>query len=275
MDTSPPSQTVHLPESAGTGLTKRVNGMQDRTGDSKTAPPRCVQEDQKLASLVDAIGLETLVVPSSSNRSVNGYSHPPDSWANGNGKGNGHGLNSEGREGSRRGSEASTSRTGVKEYIDRNASMSASAGVSADVQGATNALPPPPSTGVICSPSPSTSTFRTPQASASSSQLPLSFTPDATSSNVTADESSRATESDPTAILIRRLYSRLDSTGVQGDGYEEGRERSRDGIINREEADGVSTVKMRKGKERELLNIGGEMGESTGRQEQVLKRVDR
>ncbi|KAM0789326.1 hypothetical protein ACM66B_000162 [Microbotryomycetes sp. NB124-2] len=38
---------------------------------------------------------------------------------------------------------------------------------------------------------------------------------------------------EPTAALIQQLYARLDAQGVAGDGWAEGKERSRDGLINR------------------------------------------
>ncbi|TNY19413.1 rab-GTPase-TBC domain-containing protein [Rhodotorula diobovata] len=49
------------------------------------------------------------------------------------------------------------------------------------------------------------------------------------------------TDPDGVAALVQRLYARLDEKGVHGDGWDEGKERSRDGIILREvvEADGV------------------------------------
>ena len=49
------------------------------------------------------------------------------------------------------------------------------------------------------------------------------------------------TDPDGVAALVQRLYARLDEKGVHGDGWDEGKERSRDGIILREvgEQDGV------------------------------------
>lgn len=70
-----------------------------------------------------------------------------------------------------------------------------------------------------------------------------------------------------TANLIQKLYARLEEQGVPGDGWEEGRERSRDGIINREEVEGGATVRAPK---------GAIVSETAQRKEDsVLKRVDR
>lgn len=73
---------------------------------------------------------------------------------------------------------------------------------------------------------------------------------------------------DLTANLIQRLYARLEEQGVPGDGWEEGRERSRDGIINREEAmEGGATVRAPKGA------IVSEIAQR--KEDSVLRRVDR
>lgn len=75
--------------------------------------------------------------------------------------------------------------------------------------------------------------------------------------------STSAADLDPTAALIRKLYARLDEQGVPGDGWEEGKERSRDGIINRELAEGMET--MRLSQSPTLVEEG----------DAVLKKVDR
>lgn len=49
-------------------------------------------------------------------------------------------------------------------------------------------------------------------------------------------------EGDSTALMIKQLYARLDAQGVPGDGWEQGMERSRDGIISREAVEGGKTV---------------------------------
>lgn len=54
---------------------------------------------------------------------------------------------------------------------------------------------------------------------------------------------------------------------MPGDGFEEGRERSRDGIINREEMEGGATVRAPKG----TLVMEAEQR----KEDSVLKRVDR
>ncbi|KAK4048238.1 hypothetical protein OIV83_004943 [Microbotryomycetes sp. JL201] len=52
---------------------------------------------------------------------------------------------------------------------------------------------------------------------------------------------------EPTAALIQQLYARLDAQGVVGDGWAEGKERSRDGLINRiqtaDDVEGQRTLK--------------------------------
>lgn len=73
-------------------------------------------------------------------------------------------------------------------------------------------------------------------------------------------------EFDPTAALIQKLYARLDAQGVSGDGWDEGLERSRDGIINREElAQGVRTLDRK----------NSVLDRQTDKEDYVLKRVDR
>ncbi|GAA5836676.1 hypothetical protein JCM11251_002694 [Rhodosporidiobolus azoricus] len=74
-----------------------------------------------------------------------------------------------------------------------------------------------------------------------------------------------------TACLIQHLYARLDAQGVPGDGWDEGKERSRDGIINREAMQGGDTVRPPKGKHIALpMNQDEE-----ARADHVLRRVDR
>lgn len=73
-------------------------------------------------------------------------------------------------------------------------------------------------------------------------------------------------EYDPTAALIQKLYARLDQQGVSGDGWDEGLERSRDGIINRDElAQGVRTLDRK----------NSILDRQTDKEDYVLKRVDR
>ncbi|ORY87450.1 rab-GTPase-TBC domain-domain-containing protein [Leucosporidium creatinivorum] len=72
---------------------------------------------------------------------------------------------------------------------------------------------------------------------------------------------------DLTAGLIQKLYARLEEQGVPGDGWEEGRERSRDGIIHREEVEGGATVRAPKGA---VVSETAQLKEDS-----VLKRVDR
>lgn len=129
------------------------------------------------------------------------------------------------------------------------------------------------------------STFLTNQSSlsacTSNSSRPSSSYPTPTSTSATNynPHSSVGTEElDPTALLIRRLYERLEEQGVPGDGWDEGRERSRDGIINKDEAEGAATVGRSKGKgvanglmTDEVL----ENGQISRKEEAVMKRVDR
>ena len=110
------------------------------------------------------------------------------------------------------------------------------------------------------------------------SQLANSFS---ASPNLTPRTAARnafeiAQEQDRTAALINKLYSRLEKQGVEGDGWEVGKERSRDGIINRDSVE-LSLAQDLKGKRRELsdeapLGIGGEL---SAKEENILKRVDR
>lgn len=86
-------------------------------------------------------------------------------------------------------------------------------------------------------------------------------------------------EQDRTAALINRLYSRLDEHGVDGDGWEEGQERTRDGIINRHSMQASLALGSLMGKSR--LSTGtdevvlGAGGELPAKEERILKRVDR
>lgn len=74
-------------------------------------------------------------------------------------------------------------------------------------------------------------------------------------------------ELDPTAALIQKLYARLDAQGVSGDGWDEGLERSRDGIINRHDLkDGVASLATQQ---------TSRMDKAVDKQDYILKRVDR
>lgn len=77
-----------------------------------------------------------------------------------------------------------------------------------------------------------------------------------------------------TASLIQALYARLDAQGVMGDGYMEGQERSRDGIIGREAAMGGLTL-GRDGKGKGKADEFGTDGVLTSQEESILRRVDR
>lgn len=92
---------------------------------------------------------------------------------------------------------------------------------------------------------------------------------------------SAVSDMDHTANLIRKLYARLEERGVPGDGWDEGRERSRDGIISREEAEGVNTIGRGGRGLAELSSPSAGDRNSTfvgvlpPQEEQILKRVDR
>ncbi|GAA5867012.1 hypothetical protein JCM8547_008408 [Rhodosporidiobolus lusitaniae] len=74
-----------------------------------------------------------------------------------------------------------------------------------------------------------------------------------------------------TAQLIQTLYARLDAQGVPGDGWDEGKERSRDGIINREAALGFDSVLIQK---RRSTVIPMDQDDEA-KADHVLRRVDR
>ena len=113
------------------------------------------------------------------------------------------------------------------------------------------------------------------------SQLAPSFSP---SPHLTPRTAARnafeiAEEQDRTAALINKLYERLEAQGVDGDGWEVGKERSRDGIINRDSVELSLTLPRleSKGKRRELSDeiLMGMGGELSAKEENILKRVDR
>ncbi|GAA5861048.1 hypothetical protein JCM1840_003062 [Sporobolomyces johnsonii] len=87
-----------------------------------------------------------------------------------------------------------------------------------------------------------------------------------------ASTTSCSSDPDATAAMIHKLYARLEAQGVPGDGWDEGRERTRDGIINREVMQGGDTVRPpKKGK-----NVAIPMNEDEeAKADHVLRRVDR
>ena len=133
-------------------------------------------------------------------------------------------------------------------------------------------------------PSPASSTFQAASRDTSSKTLSAQSTLSAATSNSShlpvpqsspypASTSSFTSDPEVTAGLIRMLYARLDAQGVRGDGWDEGKERTRDGIINREVAEGGQSAirPPEKGKGAALpLNQDEE-----ARADQVLRRVDR
>ncbi|KAM0748235.1 hypothetical protein T439DRAFT_76748 [Meredithblackwellia eburnea MCA 4105] len=80
------------------------------------------------------------------------------------------------------------------------------------------------------------------------------------------------TDVDHTAALIRRLYERLEEQGVDGDGWDEGRERSRDGIINRVPVDGEPGEEEATARRERLAR---ESVFLPPQEEHILRRVDR
>ncbi|BGP00236.1 hypothetical protein NBRC10513v2_004461 [Rhodotorula toruloides] len=81
------------------------------------------------------------------------------------------------------------------------------------------------------------------------------------------------TDPDGVAALVQQLYARLDEQGVPGDGWSEGKERSRDGIILREDlsTEGLNRSTASKGKHVALPMSP----EEEAKADHVLKRVDR
>ncbi|GAA5890532.1 hypothetical protein JCM8208_004904 [Rhodotorula glutinis] len=77
------------------------------------------------------------------------------------------------------------------------------------------------------------------------------------------------TDPDGVAALVQRLYARLDEKGVHGDGWDEGKERSRDGIILREvaEQDGVPEGEP-------IVEPRSDIDEEA-KADHILRRVDR
>ncbi|CEQ41986.1 SPOSA6832_03768 [Sporobolomyces salmonicolor] len=87
-----------------------------------------------------------------------------------------------------------------------------------------------------------------------------------------ASTTSCSSDPEATAAMIHKLYARLEAQGVPGDGWAEGQERTRDGIINREVMQGGDTVRSpKKGK-----NVAIPMNEDEeAKADHVLRRVDR
>ncbi|BGP56173.1 hypothetical protein JCM8202v2_003785 [Rhodotorula sphaerocarpa] len=84
---------------------------------------------------------------------------------------------------------------------------------------------------------------------------------------------STATDPDGVAALVQQLYARLDSQGVHGDGWDEGKERSRDGIILRFDPDreAASVAPSQHPKTPIILDDP----DLAAKADSVLKRVDR
>ncbi|BGP16983.1 hypothetical protein JCM10213_007429 [Rhodosporidiobolus nylandii] len=108
----------------------------------------------------------------------------------------------------------------------------------------------------------------TSNATSNSSHLPP---PANTSPYPPSNASFVSIDPETTASLIQNLYARLDAQGVPGDGWDEGKERSRDGIIGREAMLGGDTMRPSKGKH-VAMPIGVD---EEAKADHVLRRVDR
>lgn len=133
-------------------------------------------------------------------------------------------------------------------------------------------------------PSPASSTFQAASRDTSSKTLSAQSTLSAATSNSShlpvpqsspypASTSSFTSDPEVTAGLIRMLYARLDAQGVRGDGWDEGKERTRDGIINREVAEGGQSA-IRSPEKGKGVAVPLNQDEEA-RADQVLRRVDR
>ncbi|GAA6005608.1 TBC domain-containing protein [Rhodotorula paludigena] len=83
------------------------------------------------------------------------------------------------------------------------------------------------------------------------------------------------TDPDGVAALVQQLYARLDEQGVHGDGWDEGKERSRDGLILQEafQEDAVRRDPVRSPSTRHLEPPLDQ--DQAAKAEHVLRRVDR
>ncbi|SGY13701.1 BQ5605_C010g05949 [Microbotryum silenes-dioicae] len=117
------------------------------------------------------------------------------------------------------------------------------------------------------------STGASPMASSSAAPLltPCDLPRRQRNSQSSAKPSTTTSELDPTAALIQSLYARLDVQGVPGDGWDEGLERTRDGLINREVCEETATMNSLNKKGKQVLSAQGAEEE----EDRVLKRVDR
>ncbi|GAA6023083.1 hypothetical protein JCM11491_002327 [Sporobolomyces phaffii] len=133
-------------------------------------------------------------------------------------------------------------------------------------------------------PSPASSTFHSASRDVSSKTLSAQSTLSAATSNSShlpvpqtspypASTSSFASDPEVTAGWIRMLYARLDAQGVRGDGWDEGKERTRDGIINREIAEGGQSTLRSLDKRKSVAAPLNQDEEAKA--DQVLRRVDR
>lgn len=82
-----------------------------------------------------------------------------------------------------------------------------------------------------------------------------------------------ATDPDGVAALVQQLYARLDDQGVYGDGWDEGKERSRDGIILRLDPDRDLSPKSPQPHPHQLAIPNDP--DLAAKADKVLRRVDR
>lgn len=147
-----------------------------------------------------------------------------------------------------------------------------------------NSLPSASTTTSTGNPSPASSTFQNASRDVSSKTLSAQSTLSAATSNSShlpvpqsspypASTSSFTSDPEVTAGWIRMLYARLDAQGVRGDGWEEGKERTRDGIINREIAEGGQNA-IRALDHRKSI-VAPLNQDEEAKADQVLRRVDR
>ncbi|GAA6059479.1 hypothetical protein JCM10212_002222 [Sporobolomyces blumeae] len=160
--------------------------------------------------------------------------------------------------------------------------MSRSTATSAQSSPRPSSIPSVPAS--TAAPSPSGSGFQPSTRDTSSNTLSAQSTLSGVTSNSShlpvpntspypASTSSFSSNPEVTAALIQQLYARLDAQGVRGDGWDAGRERTRDGIINREaalgpEAEEASEVVRRK-------DPVGLSQDEEAKADSVLRRVDR
>ncbi|KAK4057233.1 hypothetical protein OIO90_001728 [Microbotryomycetes sp. JL221] len=120
------------------------------------------------------------------------------------------------------------------------------------------------SNGMYLGASTSSSGGMTSDSSLRTNSLPSTPQRPVSNTSATADNAYPA-DLEPTAALIQQLYAKLDLHGVSGDGWSEGTERSRDGLINRLQLN--ESVSAEAGEDARA--------ESKAQENRVLERLDR